>query len=1754
MQLRTHAAALGYNPLSATSDPCPVPPPFRTGQVLAWTVTSELGKSCPAAGTQQPAPTPASTSASILDAFTPDGEQEVADLSSRWETDPEHKWIHGNHPDMTPAQKEQLKQVLLEEQGAFAYTLDDLSGYTGDLGPAELHMKNDKPVWSSDRNFSPLEKQIGRDKVSEMLQAGIIEEAATLNAQYASAVTMPAKRAPDGSWSDKRFCVDLRGINNNSVVDRYKMPLPDDLFKRMQGATWRSKIDCRSGFFNIPLSQESQNFCAFWWEGKLYRFTRLPFGHVNATAIFQRIMEHELQQAGLGHCSVVFVDDVCIYSCNFAEHLQCLRLLLRHFQAVGLKAHPSKSIFCSDSMPFLGHVVSADGIHPDQAKVAAMQALPQPTSADQVRSYLGVLGFYRCYVPNYSSIAAPLNALLKKNIRFDWTPECDAAYTELKSALTTPGLALHHPDPDLPFHLFTDWSVTGIAAVLNQRDKDGNWRLVAAVSRSLSPQEKRYEAWRGEALAAVYGVKMLRSYLWGVHFYLHTDHRALLWILTQKEPVGQTARWVLSLQDHTFSLVHRPGAKNPADAPSRYPQATTVDPSGARMDKAGEEPCQLLPPVLQPDLAPDATAYTAAMLTQLRARAYPQPSAARNPVTAALLQCGNTTQASVPQLLTQLHDFSTADNDFLDAYAPTPAALLAGNNGSFTDAVDLPPDTNQPAAVWRQEQLDKASLQWVHSSQPMLDRHSPSASLAGSALGEPDSFGVRNSTQLRTRPVASTLFPATAQGIVLLEPFGGLCAGLEMALRNGTAVKQYLYLDTNATSRQIAAHRMQQLMALYPLLLPASAIQNAFSLPQDIRQLTTSDLITAGATAPKDPWLVVAGWPCQDLSLAGTGAGLQGERSGLLQDLVRVIGALQQLQPEMPPGYIIENVAMQFHNNPTIAQQDFMRICSMIGQPTVLDAAQFGSLAHRVRNFWTNLCTPAQLRAAAAQVPRPANRTVSIALGPGRYPQQVQYVDRPPRYCCNKPGEPMTAWPTFMAHPGSYAFRPGQPGSVTTSTGEYDQPTAAEREFALGYANGSTAAPGVSEQQRRTALGECMDSHCMQCLYAITRAWWRAECPQQCSSACMPHLPAPSAQTVENYKTTYKVACALVSAAAAQEVLQKHDASHTDIWLDMTALHLLQQGSFPSNISAVEKSRVNKRLQYYSWRDGKVLRLMPDNSTRVVPPPSERFPLIKKCHDQTGHFGIRRTTALLLHTWWWHGIQADAASVVSACKECSRVRATFNAKPAELQPLPIKGLMYRWGVDLAGPFPETARGHKYLFIAVEHFSKHIIAVPIADKTPECTTYAFLYHVLSKYGAMAECCHDRGGEWAGAFEQLLLNAKVDSRSTSANHPAANGAAEKSVHIVKTALKKMCLQHHNMRNWDMEVPWLLLGYNCSPQRSTGYSPYELLFAHAPVVPPATADRMREPIDFDSPAAATTSLLQRRELAERICPEAMSNLQIAQHRDTLRYAHIRSGTYEPKHSKFEVGDFVYTAYANINSTLQPRAKPVILRVNEVRPSGRLILQGRCGRTTDRHMSQCAPCHLPGIDPNTDPTLADKPAEAVCEACSSATSTQQNPILLCDYCDAGWHMLCLEPPLAAVPNTDWLCPRCVAEGITAAQLQSAVAQRDTQQAHDAASNLFPDKAMRQRDAVASQLHGRLVKQNFIDPSTKKLRPFWGKLHYMGDQRRPRYFDVHFEDGDVYQYTTAEVKKHLQPRGSVLPAGITLPNGTMPVGQPTAA
>jgi len=280
----------------------------------------------------------------------------------------------------------------------------------------------------------------------------------------------------------------------------------------------------------------------------------------------------------------------------------------------------------------------------------------------------------------------------------------------------------------------------------------------------------------------------------------------------------------------------------------------------------------------------------------------------------------------------------------------------------------------------------------------------------------------------------------------------------------------------------------------------------------------------------------------------------------------------------------------------------------------------------------------------------------------------------------------------------------------------------------------------------------------------------------------------------------------------------------------------------------------------------------------------------------------------------------------------------------------------------------------------------------------------------------------------------------------------------------------------------------------------------------------------------------------VVQRLCPEAMGNLLIAQQQDKLRYARLRSGYQPVKDLRFEVGDMVYTAELALNSSLQPRAKPHIYRVIDVRPSGRLILQGRCGRIVSRHIQECAPCHLPGIDTSLHPELLLPTQEAVCEECGSKEATRSNEMLLCDHCDSGWHLLCLQPPLTEIPEGDWLCPRCVQQGVTAEQLQDAAALRQQQQLVDAAPNLYPGKQMRARDDTARKLHGRLVKQDYVDPATGQMRPYWGRVHFKGVARRPRYFDVHWDDGDCYDFTATQLKKILLPVDAVLPAGLVLP------------
>jgi hypothetical protein len=1436
-----------------------------------------------------------------------------------------------------------------------------------------------------------------------------------------------------------------------------------------------------------------------------------------------------------------------------------------------------------------------------------MANLPVPTSVSVLQSFMGLLNYYRHFVPGFSATAKPLNHLLQKGVPFEWGPQQQRAFDTLKKQLCTEGLALRRPDPNRQFIVHSDWSQHGLGAVLAQLDDDGHEYMVACASRSLNVHERNYTPWKGELLAVVWAIKTFRVYLHGVHFELYTDHRPLLWLLNQQEPTGQHARWVLSLMEFDFHVRHRAGVEHVnADVLSRYPQQGAEDDSGAQLDHADDPVRAPLPQVVfgpvgtgtPTDLPAEQIPQEAPPLRQPpRQQGAHQGEASTSqhqPHTAVAgpNQPHNSRKKQTKRMFRKQHESpyaAVAADDPFDSFtdpifamalsvtaAQGKAAFVqrqlachtAGPMDSYTfsgwEPWELPYTqisdplagvSTQPWAAERQQQLRQQATSWVASAAAVRTRDHLTAT---------PTLAERDPASLDISSVAATFFPAAAAGLIVYEPFGGLCSGLEMVLRNGFQVHRYFYSDVDPTAQAVAQHRLLQLQARYPGQLPPTALEHTFTaLPQDVWNVTPSHLQDLAQRYQRQ-WLVVGGWECQDLSPAGNSQGLTGKRSSTLAPLVQILATLQQCQLELPPAYIVENTAMQYNfRSEMVRGPQFQIICAALGEPTCLDATQFDSLAHRVRNYWTNLCTAQQLTAATEQVQRTPGLRVETVIDPssGRYPMPVTHDDTAHggRYPVNKVGEPRSAWPTFVAFPESRAFLPGEPGYMYCPAGGLEQPTADEREQAMGYIRGDTQAPGVTERQRREVLGRCIDANVLQSIMAIAAAWFR----QQHWAAGQPEVtaavPGSYAQHLEQQLGSAQTASAAFSqlpsgdttasavpgpaleqyliTLAVAAVAEAQEGTALDIWKDPDALYFLREQQYKPEWPLALRDRVRKRAAKYIYTaKGEVRRLFPDGSSKLVPKPEERTALITEFHQRTGHYGVRRTGALISNTYWWWGLWNDVSATLSKCGLCSRVRSSFNGAQPELQPLPISGLMYRWGVDLCGPFHPTARGNQYVMVAVEHYSKHLELIPIPNKEPATTAAAFASAVLGRYGSPAEVVTDRGGEWMKEFEQLLLDCMIDHRHTSASHPAANGLSERCVGTAKRALSKLCAEQGSQLDWDLKLPWVMLGYNASPQAATGLSPYQLMHAVTPIVPPAIKERLEQPVDFDNSDAAVADFLARARLVKDRCVMAGDNLRIAQHRDTLRYAKLRSGTYTPQLRRYLAGDYVWVKRKD-KQGLDIAAKPLILRVAEVRPSGVLILQGRCGTQRAVHASQCAPCHLPNIDPRVDWSLGKPPQDALCERCGGDDSEQAGPLIFCDNCNGGWHLSCHQPQLPKQPRGTWVCQPCLDQGITLEAVKAMQRAADQR----AVDQIQPEKCS-PAELQANALDGRLLRKLFTKPGEgKQTQWYLGKVYFRG-RRQGGNLLIAYEDGDAEITTLRKLQRqNIQwlPEGTAVPDGV---------------
>jgi len=424
-----------------------------------------------------------------------------------------------------------------------------------------VNIGDNKPIAQKPYKTNDEKKKVIKEEIDKMLKEGIIKES---HSPWASPVVIVIKK--DGS---NRFCIDYRKLNAATVTDAHPLPRIDDLLEQFRGANWFSSIDLASGYWQIEMEEEDKEKTAFTCHLGLYEFNVMPFGLTNAPPTFQRMMNKILKD-WLYEFAVVYIDDIMIYSKTYEEHLEHIEKVLSKLREVNLMLKLKKCKWCEQNIEFLGHIVGKGGLKPDPGKIEKIKNLKIPRNVKDVRAVLGLCSYYRKFIKGFSKVAKPMNELLKKDRKFEWTEKCQEAFEELKQKLIEHPI-LEYPDFEKEFILMTDASGEGLGAVLAQLNNENNEIVIAYASRSLRDAEKNYPITEQECLAIVWGIEHFHKYLVGRKFTIITDHSALKTIKTAHIPKkGRRARWMMELQQYDFEIKHRSGKENSnADALSR---------------------------------------------------------------------------------------------------------------------------------------------------------------------------------------------------------------------------------------------------------------------------------------------------------------------------------------------------------------------------------------------------------------------------------------------------------------------------------------------------------------------------------------------------------------------------------------------------------------------------------------------------------------------------------------------------------------------------------------------------------------------------------------------------------------------------------------------------------------------------------------------------------------------------------------------------------------------------------------------------------------------------------------------------------------------------------------------------------------------------------------------------------------------------------------------------------------------------------
>lgn len=472
-------------------------------------------------------------------------------------------------------EKKVISNLIKTNDFVFAknsFDVGNVTKYTCSINLSSDTYVNKKPYRCTFADQQQIESQ-----VAELLNHGMIVESSSPNA---SPVTMQFKK--DGLSSIKvktRMCIDYRELNKIIVPESQPFPLIDDIIMQIRGCSWFSALDINAAFWSIPVKPEDRWKTAFVSQQGHYEWRSMPFGLKIAPAVFQRTLSGIIRRNKLNSFCVNYLDDILIFSNSFEEHVSHLQKLMSVIFEEGFRLNLKKCNFASQSIRYLGHIITPTSITPLQDNLIAINSFPVPSNRKNVRQFLGKINFYRKFIPNSASLLEPLHSLLRQNSSFRWSSDCQASFDKVRNFLVSaPILAIF--DRTRPVIIYTDASGIGIGAVLKQRQDDGSEKPVAYFSRKLSEAQKKKKAIYIESLAIREAVRYWRFWLLGRRFTVITDHKPLQYLNLKArtdEELGDLAHELLQFD---FEVLYRPGSFNSeADCLSRNPVLSSSESS-----------------------------------------------------------------------------------------------------------------------------------------------------------------------------------------------------------------------------------------------------------------------------------------------------------------------------------------------------------------------------------------------------------------------------------------------------------------------------------------------------------------------------------------------------------------------------------------------------------------------------------------------------------------------------------------------------------------------------------------------------------------------------------------------------------------------------------------------------------------------------------------------------------------------------------------------------------------------------------------------------------------------------------------------------------------------------------------------------------------------------------------------------------------------------------------------------------------------